>query len=288
MVAGLITQNIDPEENEVTIYRSGSINGNSKSKSIDTLLGNDTDTRYSLAQVYTWAENTTKYIPNVDELPTPDLGGGLLLQQKLVDSYAKYHTSTKKIIGGVLDDVKNRVTYNTVLTYRGDDYLPISMEYITALDRYRGQWIEVGKTDVTITVDIFYGPIRGGILSPGVQGNPTDTQLSEIIGDTNTVLAGAMIKSRSYVTSSNILSILDHTIPTDINTAYTRKSIDDSYILYVNGVRWRYVPTIGEVTKAGVFTLTEETINWTIWRAIDAEVRLEVYDRLVIELNAII
>ena len=57
--------------------------------------------------------------------------------------------------------------------------------------------------------------------------------------------------------------------------------------MYVNGVRWRYVPTLGEVDKAGVFTLEPNTLNWVIWRAVDSEIRLEIWDRLVIELNPI-
>ena len=81
------------------------------------------------------------------------------------------------------------------------------------------------------------------------------------------------------------MQILTHTIPSYIKTEYTRPSIDDSYILYVNGVRWRYVPTLLEVNKAGVFTLEPVTLNWNIFRQLDAEIRLEIWDRLVVEID---
>jgi len=284
MEAGLITQNLGNDEDETTIYRSGSIAGNSRSKSIKTLIGNVQDDVYVMEQLKMkvdgggWKPLTT--------FDTVNWGNGHIIQTKLVESYARTHTIPKKILNMVLDDVKNRVTFNTVLVYEGFDYMPISMDYTTSLDRYRGQWVQIGKTDQTVTVDIFFQPTKNKSNLSGF-GAPTPDQLAGLIGDSSIANVGVLEKSRSYVSASNNLTILDHTIPADIKTAYTRKSIDDSYILYVNGVRWRYVPTLAEVNKAGLFTLTGGTINWTIWRSIDAEVRLEVWDRLVVEVNPI-
>ena len=78
---------------------------------------------------------------------------------------------------------------------------------------------------------------------------------------------------------------MTHIIPSGLSDDYTVPSIHDSYILYVNGVRWRYVTTLLEVDKPGLFTLEEGTTNWKIFRSIDAEIRLEVWDRLVVEID---
>jgi hypothetical protein len=287
MTAGLITQNLNPEEDETTIYRSGDISGNSRSKSITTLLGNNQDVSYSLAQLFSYQGTSGLWKPRNTDQPDPNWGSGNIIQTKLVESYAKTHTEPRKILNMVLDDVKNRVTFNTVLVYEGFDYMPISMEYVTSLDRYKGQWVQIGKTDNTVTVDIFFQPTKGGLDTIGFS-NPTDEQLASVVEDSGGVADGVLIKSRSYtISNSSTAQILTHTIPVDITSKYTRPSIDDSYIMFVNGVRWRFVPTLGEVDKAGVFTLEPSTLNWVIWRGIDAEIRLEVWDRLIIELNPI-
>jgi hypothetical protein len=296
ILAGLISQNWNSDEEKLTLYRSGSINGNSKTKSIDILLGNDTDEDYDLSQLYVWQADIgggdSAFVPFAYTLagdhviynPTQDWGGGNLIQQKLVESYAKTHTITKRIINGILDDTKNRVTYNTVLTWEGYDFLPISLEHITSLDRYKGQFIEIGKSTNSVNVDIVISPTRSSGLVPPEVGSPSQIELAGLLEGAGNSGVGNLLKSRSYtIDNLNYLQILTHTIPSDIKTEYTRSSIDDSYILYVNGVRWRYVPTLLEVDKAGVFTLEPGTLNWNIFRQLDAEIRLELWDRLVVE-----
>ena len=302
MTAGLISQNLASDDERLTIYRSGAINGNSRTKSIDILLGNDTDAVFDLSQLYMWEEDPItlangKWFPYTNWAdfsgvsvgnsynPVPDWGGGFLIQQKLVESYAKTHTVTKKIISGSIDDVKNRISFNTVLSWNGDDYLPITLDHITSLDRYKGQWIEIGKTTTAVNVDLVFEPTR---KTTPFSGSPNQTNFSELADTTSLARSGNLIHSRTYISALATVSILDHTIPSDIKTKYTRPSIDDSYILYVNGVRWKYVPTLLEVDKAGVFTLDPNTLNWNIWRATTSDVRLEVWDRLIVELNPII
>ena len=299
VLAGLISQNWNSDEEKVTLYRSGSINGNSKTKSVNILLGNDTDSDYDLSQLYVWQEDIgggdSAFVPfgytlsgeHIIYNPVQDWGSGNLIQQKLVESYAKTHTITKRIINGVLDDVKNRVTYNTVFTWMGYDFMPISLEHNTSLDRYTGQFIEIGKSTETIDVDIVFSPTRSSGLVPPNVGSPSVIELSGILDDSSSSKSGNLLKSRSYVISdSDTANILTHTIPSGLSDDYTIPSIHDSYILYVNGVRWRYVTTLLEVDKAGLFTLEEGTTNWKVFRDIDAEIRLEIWDRLIVETEA--
>ena len=299
VLAGLVSQNWNSDESKVTLYRSGSINGNSKTKSVNILLGNDTDSDYDLSQLYVWQESIGggdgAFVPfgytlsgeHIIYNPVQDWGSGNLIQQKLLESYAKTHTITKRIINGVLDDVKNRVTYNTVFTWMGYDYMPITLNHNTSLDRYTGQFIEIGKSTETIDIDIVFQPTKSGGLVPPEIGAPSEIELSGLLDDSSSSKSGNLLKSRSYViSSSDTANILTHTIPDDLSDDYTIPSIHDSYVLYVNGVRWRYVTTLLEVDKPGLFTLEEGTTNWKIFRAIDAEIRLEVWDRLIIETAA--
>ncbi|MAO22822.1 MAG: hypothetical protein CMJ25_18895 [Phycisphaerae bacterium] len=299
ILAGLISQNWNSDEEKLTLYRSGSINGNSKTKSVNILLGNDTDSDYDLNQLYVWQTDIgggdSAFVPfayilsgeHIIYNPLQDWGGGNLIQQKLVESYAKTHTITKRIINGILDDTKNRVTYNTVFTWEGYDFMPISLEHITSLDRYKGQFIEIGKSTNTINVDLVFSPTRSSGLVPPEVGSPSQVELATLLEGAGSSAAGNLLKSRSYVISnSDTANILTHTIPSGLSDDYTIPSIHDSYILYVNGVRWRYVTTLLEVDKPGLFTLEEGTTNWKIFRAIDAEIRLEVWDRLIIETDA--
>ena len=67
----------------------------------------------------------------------------------------------------------------------GNDYMAVDLERITALDRYKCQLIEVGKTAATTTgdtIDIFYIPTRKGFLSPGVNGPLNEDQFASFLG----------------------------------------------------------------------------------------------------------
>ena len=287
MQSGLVTQNED--NNTINVYRSGQISGNTRTKKVNLKLGEFLNTKENISQIYTWDNTLGDITPNQDNSPQPDWGGGKLIQQKLLESYTRTHTTTKEILSGTLDSTERIIGYDTVLTWMGNDYMAVDLERITALDRYKGQWIEVGKTAATTTgdtIDIFYIPTRKGFLSPGVNGPLNEDQFASFLGEDGASGVGNLLKSRSYnIDNLNYLQILTHTIPSDIKTEYTRPSIDDSYILYVNGVRWRYVPTLLEVNKAGVFTLEPGTLNWNIFRQLDAEIRLEIWDRLVVEID---
>jgi len=287
MQSGLVTQNED--NNTINVYRSGQISGNTRTKKVNLKLGEFLNTKENISQIYTWDNTLGEITPNQDNSPQPDWGGGKLIQQKLLESYTRTHTTTKEILSGTLDSTERIIGYDTVLTWMGNDYMAVDLERITALDRYKGQWIEVGKTAATTTgdtIDIFYIPTRKGFLSPGVNGPLNEDQFASFLGEDGASGVGNLLKSRSYnIDNLNYLQILTHTIPSDIKTEYTRPSIDDSYILYVNGVRWRYVPTLLEVNKAGVFTLEPGTLNWNIFRQLDAEIRLEIWDRLVVEID---
>lgn len=289
MQSGLVTQNQD--NNTINVYRSGKIAGNTRTKKVNLKLGEFLNTTENISQIYTWDSALQEVVPNQDNSPIPNWGTDKLIQQKLLESYTRTHTKSKEVISGSLDSTKRIIGYDTVLEWMGKDYMAINLERVTALDRYKGQWVEIGKTESTTvgdTIDIFYIPTRGGFLGPGINGPLSEDQYASLLGVTGSSGFGSLIKSRSYnISSLDYAQILDHTIQSDIKTKYTRPSIDDSYIMYVNGVRWRYVPTLGEVDKAGVFTLEPNTLNWVIWREIDAEIRLEIWDRLVVELNPI-
>jgi hypothetical protein len=300
VVAGLISQNWNSDEEKLTLYRSGSINGNSKTKSVNILLGNDTDSDYDLSQLYVWQEDIgggeSAYVPfgyilsgeSIIYNPVQDWGGGNLIQQKLVESYAKTHTITKRIINGILDDTKNRVTYNTVFTWGGFDFMPISLEHVTSLDRYRGQFIEIGKSTDSVNVDIIMSPTRSSGLTPPNVGSPSAVELDGLLDDSGGSSGGALLFSRTYeITDQDYAEILTYTIPDDMSI-YKRRSIDDSFVMYVNGVRQIYEIDEADVNRAGRFTLEEGTTNWKLFRNVTSQIRLEVYDRLIVETEEII
>ena len=69
---------------------------------------------------------------------------------------------------------------------------------------------------------------------------------------------------------------------------YKRRSIDDSFVMYVNGVRQIYEIDEADVNRAGRFTLEEGTTNWKLFRNVTSQIMLEVYDRLIVETEEII
>jgi len=289
----LVSQNED--HNGKFIFRTTSKIGNSRVKNVKIILGELDDVVDSISQVYTWNESEGEMVPYkdtdqdpaVDIKPFRDWGGGKTLVGKLMDSYSTTHSKPREILVGSVDDTKNSIDYNTVIEWMGKDYMAISLKRITSKDRYVGQWIEIGKTVVDNSgdnVDIFYIPTKKGFLGSNLSTIVTNEMLQDEAETTNRSLGGNLLFSRSYVISdSDTAEIYNHTIPLGLSTTYTIGSIHDSYILYVNGVRWRYVPSIGQVTKAGLFTLEEDSINWKLFRAIDAEIRLEVWDRLIVD-----
>ena len=291
MQVKLVTQNED--HNGKFTYRSSESVGNSRVKNIKTTLGELDQVVDNPSQIYTWNETEGEMVPYrdadliLDIKPVRDWGGGAPLMRKLLNSYSTTHSKPKEILVGSIDDTKNSIDYNTVIEWMGKDYMAISLKRITSKDRYTGQWIEIGKTLVdnsSDNVDIFYVPTRNGFLGSGIIGGVTNEMLQNNAEQNDTSLGGNLLFSRSYIISdSDTAQIINHTIPLGLSTTYTIGSIHDSYILYVNGVRWRYVNSIGQVTKAGLFTLEEDSINWKLFRAIDAEIRLEVWDRLIVD-----
>lgn len=285
----LITQNED--HNGKFTYRSTPSSGNSRVKNIKTIIGELDSVVDNISQIYTWNESLNKMIPNGDDRNVRDWGSGVSLIRRLLNSYYETHSKTKEIIVGSVDDTVNRLSYDTVIEWYGKDYMPISLERITGKDRYKGEWIEVGKTVVDNSddnVDIFYVPTRNGFLGSGVVGLVTDEMLQGTSEQEGTSVLGNLLYSRTYyITNQNYAQILTYTIPEDLSV-YKRRSIDDSFILYVNGVRWIYEIEEADVTKAGQFWLEEDTLNWKFFRPITGSVRLEVWDRLIVELDATI
>ena len=285
----LVTQNED--HNGKFTYRSSAVIGNTRVKNIKTILGELDQVVDNISQIYTWNETLDKMIPNEDDTHIRDWGGGISLMRKLLNSYYSTHSNSKEIIVGSVDDTVNRLSYDTVLEWYGKDYMPISLERITGKDRYKGQWIEVGKTVVDNSddnVDIFYIPTRNGFLGSGLLGGISDEMFQNSSEQNGNAMIGNLLFSRTYyITDQNYAQILLYTIPEDLSI-YKRRSIDDSFILYVNGVRWIYEIEEADVTKAGQFWLEEDTLNWKFFRPITGSVRLEVWDRLIVELDATI
>ena len=290
----IVSATNNDDHNGKFTYRSTKVAGNSRVKNVKIILGELDDVVDSISQVYTWNESEGKMSPykdtsgdiTIDVNPVRDWGGEKTLIGKLMDSYSTTHSKPKEILVGSIDDTKNSIDYNTVIEWMGNDYMPISLRRITSKDRYVGEWIEIGKTAVDNSgdnVDIFYVPTRNGFLGTNATGAPSQTDLDGLLDESGGSSGGALLFSRTYeITDQDYAEILTYTIPDDMSI-YKRRSIDDSFVMYVNGVRQIYEIDEADVNRAGRFTLEEGTTNWKLFRNVTSQIRLEVYDRLIVD-----